>query len=359
MKLAIVGEAWGEHEAELQHPFVGVSGLELGRLLCEAGIVRNPIPDTWPNGSRRFVGPKDMQNWWLTSGVHLSNVLNLRPANNNFDALLVPKAQSAPTLPPIRQGKYFPPSLLGELVRLSDELTAARPNLILAVGAVPTWALLGTGKIGAVRGTVAASRWGKVLPTFHPSAVLRNWSLRTVVLHDLEKARLELAFPEIRRPEREVLVEPTLEEARAWIGRNVFDANPALVASDIETDFGQISCIGFATSANKALVIPFVDKARPEWSYWGNAFDEKLAWELVKLILEGPWPKVFQNGLFDLQYILSQGIRPRNVAHDTMLLHHSIYSELQKGLGFLGSIYTNEASWKLLRHRKEELKRDD
>jgi hypothetical protein len=44
---------------------------------------------------------------------------------------------------------------------------------------------------------------------------------------------------------------------------------------------------------------------------------------------------------------------------DTMLLHHSMYPELPKSLGFLGSIYTNEAAWKLMRRDAEELKRDE
>jgi len=43
-----------------------------------------------------------------------------------------------------------------------------------------------------------------------------------------------------------------------------------------------------------------------------------------------------------------------------MLLHHALYPELPKGLGFLGSIYTNEASWKLMRReRSDTVKRDE
>ena len=33
--------------------------------------------------------------------------------------------------------------------------------------------------------------------------------------------------------------------------------------------------------------------------------------------------------------------------------------EMQKGLGFLGSIYSSEPAWKLLRGKTEELKSDD
>jgi len=34
-----------------------------------------------------------------------------------------------------------------------------------------------------------------------------------------------------------------------------------------------------------------------------------------------------------------------------MLAHHALQPESEKGLGFLGSVYTNEPSWKLMRAR--------
>ena len=39
---------------------------------------------------------------------------------------------------------------------------------------------------------------------------------------------------------------------------------------------------------------------------------------------------------------------------DTMIMHHCLYEELPKSLGFMGSIYTNEASWKLMRRFEEK-----
>jgi DNA polymerase I-like protein with 3'-5' exonuclease and polymerase domains len=79
----------------------------------------------------------------------------------------------------------------------------------------------------------------------------------------------------------------------------------------------------------------------------------------VQALLESEIPKVFQNGMFDINYLTRAGIYVRNCAHDTMLLHHVLYPELPKGLGFLGSIYSNESAWKLLRKHGEELKRDE
>jgi hypothetical protein len=43
-----------------------------------------------------------------------------------------------------------------------------------------------------------------------------------------------------------------------------------------------------------------------------------------------------------------------------MLLHHALQPESPKGLDFLGSVYTEEASWKLMRPRgKQTIKRDE
>ena len=48
------------------------------------------------------------------------------------------------------------------------------------------------------------------------------------------------------------------------------------------------------------------------------------------------------------------GYAVRNAAEDTMLLHHAIHPEMRKGLGFLGSLYTSEPAWKLMRHRGKD-----
>ena len=80
------------------------------------------------------------------------------------------------------------------------------------------------------------------------------------------------------------------------------------------------------------------------------------AWRLVKEILALPMPKLAQNGLYDLQYLWRpHGIAVKNYAEDTMLLHHALYIELKKDLGYLGSIYTDEAAWKLMRHRAKDM----
>lgn len=333
VKIAIVGEALGESEEKSGIPFMGQAGQELTRLLTDAGLVR--------------------------AQCFLTNTLAFRPKGNQLDPLCISKKDAGVDYPfaPLRQGKYLHPKFLGEVERLRRELSTVQPNLVIALGNTAMWALLNCTGISTRRGSIALSPWGhKVLPTYHSSAVLRNWALRPIVLADLLKAAREQDFPEIRRPSRQVLVNPTLDELLEW------ERRPALqYACDIETKGRMIEMIGFSRSPSEAIIIPFMTEDLANPHYWPDLRSELSAWAVTKRLLESSTPKIFQNGLYDLQYIARMGIRPQACTEDTMLFHHSLYPEMQKGLGFLGSIYTNEASWKLMRHSKAEemLKRDE
>lgn len=333
-KIALVAEAFGQQEELVKQPLIGTTGQELNRMLKEVGIER----------------------------VHCfaTNVFALRPTDNKIDKLCLDKkgvGGKTYTFPATNMGKYIEPRFFPELDRLREELSIVQPNLIIALGAISCWALLRSPKIGSIRGTTAESvllPGQKVLPTYHPSAVYRNWSLRPIVLADLMKAKREAEFPEIRRPQRFILVRPSIPEMYSWWQEHGVGA--AHLAFDIETTKGQIRNIGFATSRAHAINIPFIviDK-----SYWPTVSGEWAAWQFVQMVLDSPAIKVGQNTLYDIQYLWRMGIRIRNYREDTMLQHHALYPELQKGLGFLGSIYSNEPAWKLLRGKAEELKRDD
>lgn len=124
---------------------------------------------------------------------------------------------------------------------------------------------------------------------------------------------------------------------------------------DIETAGStQITCVGFSPSPSLSLVIPFVDNRQLNGSYWPTLHQERLAWIWVRRFLEhidNPTIRLIgQNTLYDINWLWTLlGIRPRNYAGDTMLKHHVLYPELKKSLAFLGSIYTDEPAWKLMR----------
>jgi DNA polymerase I-like protein with 3'-5' exonuclease and polymerase domains len=196
----------------------------------------------------------------------------------------------------------------------------------------------------------------KWIGTYHPAGVIYQWPLRSTVIADFVKADNERRHAEIVRPERRVQTSPSIEDLEETTSILLREAK--LLAPDIETLNGQIRCIGFAWSRQDAIVVPFIRDLTGA-SYWFDLETELRAWECVRALLESEIPKVFQNGMFDINYLTRAGIYVRNCAHDTMLLHHVLYPELPKGLGFLGSIYSNESAWKLLRKHGEELKRDE
>lgn len=340
-KIVIVGECFGKEEALLEKPFMGHSGQELTKLLKEAGIARRDCL--------------------------LTNALNLRPPMNKDGKFVIEnlcggkkEVGEGYSVPPLSHGKYLRPEYLPELDRLREEILAHPRNLIIALGNTACWALLGAGGIQSRRGVVANSTLCpgiKVIPSYHPAAVLRTWAWRPILLADLLKAKRESESPEIVRPKRWLLVDPTLAEIECWIEDHAQHCSS--MAVDIETRNGQITDIGFASSPSQAISIPFVRNFKD--SAWATPEEELLAWNLVERLLMLPCEKVFQNGLYDLQYIYKLGLRVCNAGEDTMLLHHVLYPELNKGLAFLGSIYTLESAWKLnyRRARKEEAKADE
>lgn len=334
--IAIIGEAWGETEERERAPFVGASGYELTKMLGEAGIER--------------------------ANCLLTNVFNFRPPNNKIEAICGSKQEAIKGFPALAKGKYVHEQYLPELERLQSELLDFNPNLIIALGNTPTWALLGITGISKIRGTTALSTHTvtgfKVLPTYHPAAVLRQWELRPTVIMDFYKAKREATFPEVRRPERTIWIEPKIEDLYEFKRRYIDTSRRCAV--DIETARNQITCIGFAPNRTIALVVPFVDGRRLGKNYWGNARSETEAWAFVRKVLEDKKiHKTFQNGLYDIAFIWrATGMRVYGSEHDTMLLHHALQPEALKGLGFLGSVYTDEGNWKQMR-RVSTIKRDD
>jgi DNA polymerase I-like protein with 3'-5' exonuclease and polymerase domains len=135
----------------------------------------------------------------------------------------------------------------------------------------------------------------------------------------------------------------------------------SILSFDIETRGSEITCVGFAPDRSVALVIPFVDPRTETGSYWRSHDDEVAAWKFVRRTLAHPSRKLAQNGLYDIHFLWRQyGIKVRNFDEDTMLMHHALQPESEKGLGFLGSVYTNEPAWKLMRARgKTTIKRDE
>jgi hypothetical protein len=176
-------------------------------------------------------------------------------------------------------------------------------------------------------------------------------------VQDLLKAKRESLYPDMRRPKREIWIQPTLEDIYEFDRKYLIGAER--IAVDIETIGRDITCIGFAPTKSLSIVIPFIVLGRTARAYWSDVAIEFKVRRIIQDILGRPTPKTFQNGLYDIAFLFrAWRVTVRGVEHDTMLLHHALNPESLKGLGFLGSMYTDEGSWKQMRHN-QTIKRED
>ena len=349
-KLALVGEAPGADEVLEGRPFVGKSGRLLDGALAAAGIDR--------------------------ADIYLGNVFQEKAESNNVDPWLRDHERLAMAQ-----------------ARLNAEISAVAPTVIIPLGASALLAITGLTEISRVRGSPFISAGPvapgtKILATFHPAFVLRQYKMFTVLIDDLMRADREADLgPDIVYPHKEFTLEPDLTDIRWWMRGAPTDqrglpiptffqseVDPSwpqadLISIDIENDIPkadmaaqfparfEITCISFAPDDEHAICIPFVDQRRPDWSYWRSARDEAAAWRLVKEICEGPAEKLGQNFVHDAWWLLDRrGIRVNNYRHDTRLQHHALLPELPKDLHFLATAYAGQ-SWKSWGRGKES-KRD-
>lgn len=318
--LAFIGEAPSDEEVVEGKPLVGPSGRVFNALLRAAGIDR--------------------------SACLVTNVFDQKAPANDVS-------------PWLRDPAVFNPAL----TRLAAELEAAKPTVIVPMGGTALWAFTGRDSIMDYRGAVAkATVVGagvKLVPTLHPAFVMRQWKYWPVVLGDLVRVLREVERgPGIVLPVRSLLIEPTIGEVESYCAN--MGTEPGPLSVDIETGWGQITSFGIAPTQEVAMCIPFVDLRQPDKSYWRTAEEEVRAWRAIRTVMESPVPKLGQNfGGYDAYWILSHmGIRSINFREDTRLLHHALYPELPKDLGFMGSAYTEQGAWKMMGYRGRD-KRDD
>lgn len=365
----ILAEAWGENESKTKHALCGASGIVLLQMMDEAGLIDLTSEDQ--AFIRRFWETRDPTNihmiWNLHPEFYTTNVFNFRPPGNDIswvceDDNKIGRKHGIPGYPALVRGKFVKAEFYEEITRLRHELLTQDPNLVIALGNTACWAILGETAITKIRGVTKMSTHCvagfKVLPILHPAAILREWSQRPVTVVDLIKAKREAASPDVIRPMCEIWIEPEISDILEFKHRFIDRAER--ISVDIETSGTQITMVGIAPHRGLGIVIPFVDARKRNRCYWPTNEIEIHAWKIIQEILEAPKPsKVFQNGLYDIAFIWrTTGIKVVGADEDTMLLHHALQPESLKGLGFLGSVYTDHGSWKQMREKIETVKKD-
>ncbi|OHB42465.1 MAG: hypothetical protein A2Y13_10195 [Planctomycetes bacterium GWC2_45_44] len=156
-RLVFVGEAPGADEDEQGRPFVGRAGQLLDKIIAAMGLKRQD--------------------------VFICNVLRCRPPDNRD-----PK----------------PEEIISCMPFLKAQLSAIRPEIIVALGAHAAHTLLKSEKpIGQLRGTFHDFYFDeneapkKLMPTYHPAYLLRNYSdeNRRRVWEDMKVVVAELGLP--------------------------------------------------------------------------------------------------------------------------------------------------------------------
>jgi uracil-DNA glycosylase family 4 len=141
-ELMFVGEAPGADEDIQGEPFVGRAGQLLTKMIEAMGFKR--------------------------SDVYIANVLKCRPPNNRN-----PEADEIEHCEPF----------------LFRQIASIQPKVIIALGAFAARTLLKTqDPISRLRGRVYDYRGAQLIPTFHPSFLLRSPAYKREAWEDLKKA---------------------------------------------------------------------------------------------------------------------------------------------------------------------------
>jgi uracil-DNA glycosylase family 4 len=305
-KIIIVGEAPGADEERAGKPFVGQAGELLSELLQKAGIPR--------------------------STVYITNTIKERPNEKNDISLFIDLSKKY-----VKHTEAYAKYV--EFLR--DEILRVRPNVVVAAGAVPLFALTGLRGITKYRGSILESTLIpglKVIPVLHPAAALphRTPLYKWFIQFDLLRVKEQGEFPWFDFKPREYILEPSYAAACEYL-----DACRAagLVGFDIEVYGPEVSCVSFSYDSSHAICIPFVQSGGREYFSLPQEMD---IWRRIASILEDHRiQKVGQNFTFDTTFLFRKyGIRTVEM-HDTFVASSIIFPDFPRDLGFLTSLYSD------------------
>ena len=139
----LIGEGPGEQEDLQGYPFVGAAG-KLLDLLLDALMFRE-------------------------EDCYIANIVKCRPPGNR-----IPTDEEADACLPF----------------LRDQLRLVNPNIIVCLGSTAAKHIISqTARITEIRGKWLENKGFHIMPTFHPAALLRDASKKSLMFNDMRKVR--------------------------------------------------------------------------------------------------------------------------------------------------------------------------
>lgn len=331
--IMMIGEAPGQEEERVGKPFMGQSGSLLKSICMASGI-----------------------NFYK---CYVTNISPERPPNNNFGYFYEDSKRSVPKA-----------SLRKCWFDLADKINRLRPKVVICLGDEPLRAVTNLRGIGSWRGTRIEAHGTKVIATYYPANVLKNYSNRVIAEMDLTKALRESKGIDYQKPDN--LIAPTIGDVLSWM--QTARMNGTRMAFDIETFGTLVRSISFAQRRDNcegsreitAISIPFIRMigssptsfshagsmlkqvgGKSEINYWSKSDEEIVLQEIASILENERIEKVGQNSIhFDSPLIeLNFGIKTLNHKMDTMHAWHVLYAALPKSLNFICSAITDHPNY--------------
>ena len=327
-KIMLVGECFTREEELAGEAFLGQAGIELNKMLHEAGIMR--------------------------SECYTTNLINSRPPFDDIGSYVAFKKKDIKSnYTPLRD-LYCDPIIHSGFNRLCHEIDLVNPSVIVAFGNMALWALTGATGIVKWRGSVMKRIDGNGVKTAHtviatlpPYMVSYQWENRAMVVLDLRRARNYSAqsLPhKVPGADWNFSIRPsfvTVQRIVTNLLERLDQGIPLWIDFDLETRAGHIACAGISWTKNDALCIPLMC-VEDYNGYWNADEETAIVFLLYRLLTHRSVNVRGQNLLYDCQYTYRHWHFVPRVKQDTMISHHTCFAGLPKSLAFQASVYCDD-----------------
>lgn len=309
--IAFVGEAPAREEVEQGRPFVGKSGEYFNNYLSYAHLTR--------------------------SDSYVTNVFKMKIHKTKAYLKYGQERLYA------RKKHTFTEAGQKHVDELIEELQSLKANVIVPMGAVALAACSQYKGILKYRGSIL---WSdklkrKIVPTVHPASIMRVYARKYWFIFDINRAREESTFPEIREKKINYIIDYDKIQTIAFL-KSLRSQNKT-VSFDIEVINGEVALISFSNVESEAISIPFYRKGTNHFT----VEEETEIWEEIKILLEDKSiRKTGQNLAFDIGFLFAKyGIVTKNY-DDTMIAHKLLFPDYPAGLDFITSMRTRMPYYK-------------